>query len=182
MTQTGPVQLKRDCEATQIPAGTAVVLPAGTPVAIIQTLGGAYTVEANGGLFRLAASDADCLGLAPAEPAPSADPEADHQPANEQGVWDACAPATDPEIPVNIVDLGLVYDLHVETLPSGSARVAVQMTLTAPGCGMGPAIAADAQQKLSICRGVEEASVQIVWDPPLDAISNLARRTFQTRA
>lgn len=167
MTHTGPVQLKRDCEATQIPAGTAVVLPAGTPVAIIQTLGGAYTIEANGGLFRLAGSDADCLGLAPAEPASPADPgAAPISPANEQGVWDALRACYDPEIPVNIVDLGLVYDLRIETLPSGSVRVAVQMTLTAPGCGMGPAIAADAQQKLLDLAGVEEASVQIVWDPP----------------
>lgn len=158
------VQLKRDCPAVQIPAGTTTTLPAGTPVDITQTLGGSYTVHAQGGLFRIVASDADALGLdAPASNAPSA-PEA--KPADEQAVWDALRTCFDPEIPVNIVDLGLVYDMHLTKLPSGSSRVDVKMTLTAPGCGMGPAIAGDAQAKLLNLPGVEDAQVEIVWDPP----------------
>lgn len=158
------VELKRDCPAVQIPAGTATTLPAGTPVDITQTLGGSYTVHAQGGLFRIAAQDANALGLnAPAEDAQSA---ADANPADEQAVWDALRTCFDPEIPVNIVDLGLVYDMELTKSPGGNSRVDVKMTLTAPGCGMGPAIAGDAQAKLLNLPGVEDAHVEIVWDPP----------------
>jgi len=159
------VELTRDCEATQIPAGMTTTLPAGTPVDITQTLGGSYTVHAmGGGLFRIAAKDADALGLQPATEA--AQTPADAGPVDEKSVWEALRNCYDPEIPVNIVDLGLVYDMHIEPRPSGQSAVSVKMTLTAPGCGMGGAIAGDAQQKLLGLPGVEEANVEIVWDPP----------------
>ena len=93
-------------------------------------------------------------------------PATGDQPADEKAVWDALRTCFDPEIPVNIVDLGLVYDMHLTKLPSGSARVDVKMTLTAPGCGMGPAIAGDAQVKLLNLSGIDDAHVEIVWDPP----------------
>jgi probable FeS assembly SUF system protein SufT len=161
------VQLTRDCEATQIPSGALTTLPEGTSVDITQTLGGTYTVHAPGGLFRIAAKDAEALGLgATSTPAPNA---AAAGPANEQSVWEVLRNCYDPEIPVNIVDLGLVYDLSVTPLPNAHIAVAVKMTLTAQGCGMGGAIAGDAQQKLLALPGVDEANVEIVWDPPWNA-------------
>jgi probable FeS assembly SUF system protein SufT len=157
------VQLTRDCDAVQIPSGAPVTLPAGTPVDITQTLGGTYTIHAQGGLYRIAASNADALGL----PSPGTEPDAAPAgPVDEKLVWDALKTCYDPEIPVNIVDLGLVYDMHLEPLPAGNSLVSVKMTLTAPGCGMGATIAGDAQQKLLGLPGVEEAVVEIVWDPP----------------
>ncbi len=159
------VELTRDCEATQIPAGMTTTLPAGTPVDITQTLGGSYTVHAmGGGLFRIAAKDADALGLQPG--AEAAQTPATSGPVDEKTVWETLRNCYDPEIPVNIVDLGLVYDMRIESRPSGQSAVSVKMTLTAPGCGMGGAIAGDAQQKLLGLPGVEEANVEIVWDPP----------------
>jgi probable FeS assembly SUF system protein SufT len=162
------IELRRDCPAIQIPLGAAVTLTAGTPVHVTQTLGGSYTVQAPGGLFRIAAQDADALGLQPpAAPTLSAQANpATAPPADEQQIWQTLKTCFDPEIPVNIVDLGLVYDLHVETLPGGHRRVLVKMTLTAPGCGMGASIASDARDKLLLLPAVEEASVEIVWDPP----------------
>jgi probable FeS assembly SUF system protein SufT len=158
------VELKRDCPAVQIPAGTSTTLPAGTPVDITQTLGGSYTVHAKGGLYRIAARDADALGLA--APAGDATRAAEGGPVDEKTIWDALRTCFDPEIPVNIVDLGLVYDMQLAKLPSGQSRVDVKMTLTAPGCGMGSVIAGDAQVKLLNLPGVEDARVEIVWDPP----------------
>jgi probable FeS assembly SUF system protein SufT len=163
------VELARDCETIQIPSGTPVTLPAGTPVDITQTLGGSYTVRAAGGLFRIAEQDAGALGLE-ADPGSSASPAAGATapagPVDEQALWEALKTCYDPEIPVNIVDLGLVYDLHQTPVPGGGTRVDVKMTLTAPGCGMGATIAGDAQQKLLGLPGVEEAVVELVWDPP----------------
>lgn len=161
MTDTASVELTRDCDAVQIPVGNTVVLPAGTPVEISQTLGGPLTVFAMGGLFRIAAKDRDALGLAPADAAATA-----AGPVSEQAVWDVLKTCYDPEIPVNIVDLGLVYDLVLEAVEGGGHRVQVKMTLTAPGCGMGTVIAGDAQDKLLALDGVAEADVAIVWDPP----------------
>ena len=155
------VELTRDCEAVQIPHGTPVALPKGTTVDITQTLGGSYTIHAQGGLFRVAGRDADALGFDAA-----ASPATNDGVADEKQVWETLRTCYDPEIPVNIVDLGLVYDMQLSKLPSGQARVEVKMTLTAPGCGMGPSIAGDAQQKLLMLDGVEEATVEIVWDPP----------------
>jgi probable FeS assembly SUF system protein SufT len=163
MNEVASVELLRDCEAIQIPQGSTITLPKGTPVDITQTLGGSYTVHAGGGLFRIAAKDADALGR---DAAPSASASATPVDVDEKQVWDTLRTCYDPEIPVNIVDLGLIYDLNVEKLPSGLSRVNVKMTLTAPGCGMGPAIAGDAQQKIMYLDGVEDANVEVVWDPP----------------
>jgi probable FeS assembly SUF system protein SufT len=158
------VELTRDCEVVQIPHGSTVSLPKGTAVDITQTLGGSYTIHAQGGLFRVAAKDADALGLTAARPAAESGARSPGA-VNEERIWETLRTCYDPEIPVNIVDLGLVYDMQIARLPSGTARVDVKMTLTAPGCGMGPSIAGDAQQKLLLLDGVEEANVEIVWDP-----------------
>jgi len=166
--QTGTsIELSRDCEAVQIPHGSAAVLPKGVEVVITQTLGGTYTVHCQGGLYRISGANADALGIEPSQPTatPAAAPGAGTE-LDEKQVWEALRTCFDPEIPVNIVDLGLVYDLHIEKLPSGYSQVNVKMTLTAPGCGMGPAIGRDAQEKLLGLDAVEEANVEIVWDPP----------------
>lgn len=179
MQNVTTVELSRDCEAVRIPAGEPVVLPAGTPVDITQTLGGTYTVHANGGLYRIAAKNADALGLeAPKEV--SAQDAAVAGELNEELIWSTLRTCFDPEIPVNIVDLGLVYDMHVDQLPNGHGAVFVKMTLTAPGCGMGGVIAGDAQQKLLALPGVDEAQVEIVWDPPWhhSMISEQGRRVL----
>ena len=166
MLKVTSTELTRDCEAVQIPQGSSLLLPKGTPVDITQTLGGTYTVHAQGGLFRIAGKDADALGLTPAPSEESKKSNSQGAEVDEQQVWETLRTCFDPEIPVNIVDLGLVYDLQIDKLPSGSSRVNVKMTLTAPGCGMGATIAGDAQQKLLYLEGVEEAQVEIVWDPP----------------
>ena len=162
------VQLTRDCEVIQIPGGNSLILPKGTSADITQTLGGSYTIHAEGGLFRVGTQDADALGLAKPEPASGANTSAGAAPVDvsEDQVWATLKTCFDPEIPVNIVDLGLVYEMQLAKLPSGNRRVDVKMTLTAPGCGMGGVIAGDAQQKLLMLDGVEEANVEIVWDPP----------------
>lgn len=164
MQNVSSTELNRDCAAVQIPAGNTVILPAGTPVDITQTLGGSLTVRAMGGLFRIAPKDSDALGIQVEGETPAT--TSSGAPADEKAVWDTLRTCYDPEIPVNIVDLGLVYDLALEPLPTGGSKVFVKMTLTAPGCGMGPAIAGDAQVKLLGLPGVEDASVEIVWDPP----------------
>ncbi|MDP9097987.1 MAG: putative Fe-S cluster assembly protein SufT [Verrucomicrobiota bacterium] len=160
--------LARDVEAIQIPSGQKTTIPAGTPGVITQTLGGSYTIATYQGLSRVAEKDLDALGLEkPAavngaeKPASSSTGEVD-----EKMVWNQLKQCFDPEIPVNIVDLGLVYDCQLSKRPEGGTKVDVKMTLTAPGCGMGPAIAHDAQSKILTIDGVDEADVQLVWDPP----------------
>jgi len=166
MTNRASLELGRDCEAVQIPAGNVVVLPAGTGVDITQTLGGSFTVRALGGLFTIAGKDADALGIEPFDPETERVKRAAAGPVTEEKVWAVLKDCFDPEIPVNIVDLGLVYDLALEPLPDGDAKVRVKMTLTAPGCGMGPTIAAEAKSKIESVGGVGEATVELVWDPP----------------
>ncbi|HTQ31079.1 MAG TPA: iron-sulfur cluster assembly protein [Opitutaceae bacterium] len=153
--------LSRDTPATAIPAGDPVTLPAGTEVMVTQTLGGSVTVRADRGLFRIAREQADAIAgfSLPPEAAGAAGE------FSEQAVWDALKTCFDPEIPVNIVDLGLVYDLAIEKTPGGGRSVEVKMTLTAPGCGMGPVIAEDAREKIAALPKVESARVHIVWDP-----------------
>jgi probable FeS assembly SUF system protein SufT len=155
--------LNADVAATVIPAGDVVTLPKGTEVYITQSLGGNVTVRTDRGLFRIAREDASSIaGYTPGAPPPAAAVVGEF---SEQAVWDALKTCFDPEIPVNIVDLGLVYDLAVEKAPSGGNSVEVKMTLTAPGCGMGPVIAEDARQKIAALPTVEAAKVHIVWDP-----------------
>ena len=154
-------RLSLDCPATAIPAGTAVTLAAGEEVSVVQTLGGNVTVSTDRGLFRIARADAAKIeGLELAGEAGAAAGE-----FNEKAVWEAMRTCFDPEIPVNIVDLGLIYDLSIEKAPSGGHAVDVKMTLTAPGCGMGPVIAEDARQKIAALPDVDSAKVHIVWDP-----------------
>lgn len=159
------VKLTRDCEAVRIPAGDSFTLPAGTEVFVSQALGGSFTVQSAryGGLFRIDGQDADALGREVPEEARSA---ADESAPLEDRVSATLRTCYDPEIPVNIVDLGLVYDTTIYEEQGGACRVEIKMTLTAPGCGMGTAIAADAAAKLRRLAGVADANVEIVWDPP----------------
>jgi probable FeS assembly SUF system protein SufT len=158
----------REVEAIQIPSGTKTMIPAGTPGVVTQTLGGSYTIATYQGLARIAEKDLDAIGLEKPTSTNGEKPAAKgaSEPVDEKAVWDQLRQCYDPEIPVNIVDLGLVYDCKLINNPEGGAKVEVKMTLTAPGCGMGPAIAHDAQSKILSIEGVDEADVQLVWDPP----------------
>jgi probable FeS assembly SUF system protein SufT len=162
--------LSRDCEVIQIPSGQKVTIPAGTQGVITQTLGGSYTIATPEGLARVASKDLDALGLDKTTPANGATEAksltATNGEVSEEDVWNQLRQCYDPEIPVNIVDLGLVYDCRLTKKEDGGTKVEVKMTLTAPGCGMGPAIAYDAQSKILSIDGVDEADVQLVWDPP----------------
>jgi probable FeS assembly SUF system protein SufT len=159
--------LSREVTATQIPSGDKTPLTAGTKIMIHQTLGGSYTVQTDFGLFRIDGKDGDALGEEVSDTSVKAttlnggapDPEA---------IWAQLRLVFDPEIPVNIVDLGLVYSMDIEKIlePEPGHRVNVAMTLTAPGCGMGPAIAEDAKSKILLVPGVSDADVRITWDPP----------------
>jgi probable FeS assembly SUF system protein SufT len=158
------VEIIRDCEAIQIPAGTAITLEKGIEVFITQSLGGTYTLQvpAYGGLFRVSGKDADALGKTPEEAAATAIAEGDL----ETMVWEQLKTCFDPEIPVNIVDLGLVYGMELTPLGDSAHKVDVKMTLTAQGCGMGATIAIDARHKILSIPGISEANVDVVWDPP----------------
>jgi len=158
--------LSRDVTATQIPAGTKQKLATGTIVFIHQTLGGSYTVQTDFGLFRIDNQDADAIGEQVLDAAVKSSTLTDGAPDPET-IWDQLRKVFDPEIPVNIVDLGLVYSMDVGKLPdNGGFKVDVAMTLTAPGCGMGPAIAEDAKGKIMLVPGVAAADVRVVWEPP----------------
>lgn len=165
--------LTADTPATVVPSGEAIVIPAGSIVTVTHRLGGNFTVTWEFGMARISGMHAAHLG----EEMPEAlkkladDKKDDGTPPNETDLWEALKTVFDPEIPVNIVDLGLVYSLDLEPLPAaegtpGGYKVWMKMTLTAPGCGMGPAIAADAKERLLAVRQVRDAQVDIVWDPP----------------
>ena len=160
--------LTRDVEASVVPIGTKVTLQKGETAHITQSLGGTYTVIVNGNMFRIESKDADALGLevsaAPATTTPPGGPLTQEE--LEKQVWDALRTCYDPEIPVNIVDLGLIYDCHLTSVGENSFKADVKMTLTAPGCGMGPALAQDVQNKLMSMEPIDEANVELVWDPP----------------
>lgn len=162
--------ITRDVEAIRIPSGEKGFVPKGTPVTITQVLGGAYTVEFAGGLARIDGKDADALGKTPeAAPAPAATP-APAGPVTKDAlnaqVWTALRTCYDPEIPVNIADLGLIYNCDLTELGSNSYKADVKMTLTAPGCGMGPVLVQDVQNKLLCLEGIDDVAVELVWDPP----------------
>ena len=160
--------LSRDCEVILIPSGQKFTIPTGTQGVITQALGGSHTIATSYGLSRIAEKDLDALGLD--KPRPEVKEKAAAVKTNgavsEEDVWNQLRQCFDPEIPVNIVDLGLVYDCRLIKKNEGGTKVEVKMTLTAPGCGMGPAIAHDAQSKILSIDGVDEADVQLVWDPP----------------
>jgi probable FeS assembly SUF system protein SufT len=159
------IQLKREVPAIQIPSGDTLMLPAGTPVFITQRLGGTYTVATSQGLARISSQDADALGIDPDESRKKQEEAVRLKDAPlEDQVWAQLKSVYDPEIPVDIVNLGLVYDCTIEEV-DGKTVVSVKMTLTAPGCGMGPVIAADAQSKIMTIDGIDDARVELVWDP-----------------
>jgi probable FeS assembly SUF system protein SufT len=165
MNNQDPVTLTRDVEASIVPAGHKVTLQKGEQALITQSLGGSYTVVVNGNMFRIDGANADALGFeVAAKPAASGMPAT--QETLEKEIWNQLRTCYDPEIPVNIVDLGLIYDCHLTPLGASSFKADVKMTLTAPGCGMGPVLAQDVQNKLLMLEAVDDVSVELVWDPP----------------
>lgn len=160
------ITLPREVSAIQIPSGDSISLPAGTSVVITQTLGGTYTVATSAGLARISSNDADALGIDQAGKEESAreDEQMKDAPVTDQ-IWHQLRQVYDPEIPVDIVNLGLVYDCTVDD-EDGKNVANVKMTLTAPGCGMGPAIAADAQARIMTINQIDDARVELIWDPP----------------
>jgi len=161
-----PKILTRDVDAAVVPIGTKVTLQKGEQAYITQSLGGSYTVVVNGNMFRIAEKDADALGLeVKAAPAlTSTGPLTQEE--LEKKVWEQLKTCYDPEIPVNVVDLGLIYDCHLTPIGADNFKADVKMTLTAPGCGMGPVLAQDVQNKLISLEPIDEANVELVWDPP----------------
>ncbi len=160
------IKLSRDCEATQIPSGIRSVLSKGADVKITQCLGGNFTVIADDNfMYQIVGKDADVLGKE--IPAEAKTPDITKGPIDEL-IWNQLKTCYDPEIPVNMVDLGLIYDCKVLDHESGGHRVNIKMTLTAPGCGMGQALASEVQSKVLSVPGVKQADVELVWDPPWD--------------
>ena len=158
--------LTRDVEASVVPIGTKVTLQKGEQAHITQSLGGTYTVIVNGNMFRIDGKDADALGLEIKSAPATAVSGPVTQEQLEKQVWDALKTCYDPEIPVNVVDLGLIYDCHLTPIGADNYKADVKMTLTAPGCGMGPVLAQDVQNKLISLEPIDEANVELVWDPP----------------
>ena len=169
------VALSRDVIGTLIPAGTKVELPAGTQATITQALGGSYTVHVEGHLFRIEGKDADALGKEPTRGPEVPDNASDED--LEKAVLDQLRAVYDPEIPINVVELGLIYESRLDHLPDGKRKAVIRMTLTAPGCGMGDILVADARAKVLEIPGIAEADVQLVFDPPWtqDKMSEAAR-------
>jgi probable FeS assembly SUF system protein SufT len=166
MNSNEPKTLIRDVEASVVPVGTKVTLQKGEIAYVTQSLGGSHTVVVNGNMFRIEGKDADALGMEVVQKrsGPASGPIA--QEHVEKEIWNQLKTCYDPEIPVNIVDLGLIYDCHIEPIGANSYRAAVKMTLTAPGCGMGPVLQQDVQNKLLSLEAVDDVSVELVWDPP----------------
>ncbi len=164
------VTIERDCPAVAVPWGTQATLEAGRIGYISQRLGGTFTVMVDGNLYRVDGKDADALGLAEEDAGFEAEDQDDGEPATAESIeaaaWKQLATCYDPEIPVDIVNLGLVYGCEVSPSSEGRFRIDVRMTLTAPGCGMGTLIADEARQKLEAIRGVDQVDVDLVWDPP----------------
>lgn len=156
------VVTQRECEARLVPAGTEIMIPKNSFVTITQSLGGTFTVAVNGNLARIEGKDADALGK---ELAVSSFETPEDGTVNKDQVWEALGECYDPEIPVNIVELGLIYDCDV-VVEDGKNIVKINMTLTAPGCGMGPSIIADVERKLDQVPNVDKVNIELVFDPP----------------
>lgn len=159
-----PVAVRRDVKAVAIPAGVEVSLKAGQVGYITQALGGSFTVYVDGNLFRIAGADADAIGMTVAK-APEVPPGASTQDISKV-VWQQLRTCFDPEIPVNIVDLGLVYECEVRDSGDDTRTVDIKMTLTAPGCGMGEVLVQDVRDKIQMVPTVTRADVELVFDPP----------------
>ena len=159
-----PVKFERDCDVVLVPQGDKVVLPAGSVGYITQALGGSFTVFVEGNLFRLAGNDADAIGKEP--PAALELPEGATDEDVEAMAWRQLRTCFDPEIPINVVDLGLIYQCEVTRAEEGGRKLEVRMTLTAPGCGMGEVLVEDVRSKLELIPTVTEADVELVFDPP----------------
>jgi probable FeS assembly SUF system protein SufT len=177
MTQTanGLTRLGRDCAATTVPAGDPTTLRAGDTVQIMQTLGGSITVRAStGALLRVASVDADALGI---NRAAAPDAPTDSAPFAMSRVVEALQSVYDPEIPVSVVELGLIYRCEEQRLPDGGRRIDIDMSMTAPGCGMGDILQVDAANAVRKIPGVDDVNVTLVWDPPwsIDRMSEAAR-------
>ena len=170
-----PIRFERDCAAVMVPQGDVVTLPAGQVGYITQALGGSFTLYVDGNLFRVAGVDADAIGKPPPEKLELAEDAADSD--VEKLVWQQLRTCFDPEIPVNIVDLGLIYDCDLEHLDDGSRKVSIRMTLTAPGCGMGDILVDDVRTKVEMVPTIVEADVELVFDPPWNQsmMSDVAR-------
>lgn len=165
MGASEPITLSRACEVVQIPSGIRGILPTGTVVRIMQSLGSGYTVATDRGyLYRVDSKDADSLGLSNAAMAQQSTVR--EGAFSDQMVWAQLKTIYDPEIPVNIVDLGLVYSCVITTLEQCRNRIDIKMSMTAPGCGMGNVLKADVENKLSRLPGVKEVHVEVVFDPP----------------
>jgi probable FeS assembly SUF system protein SufT len=157
------IVLSRDCEATEVPYGGVQVLPAGTRVRIMQSLGGTYTIATEqGSMMRIEAKNADVLGVA----VESKEAQAAPGQFSEKLVWDQLKTVYDPEIPVNVVDLGLIYSCQITPAEGGGHKIEIKMTMTAPGCGMGDVLRADIERKLAQLPEVKEVHAEIVFDPP----------------
>jgi probable FeS assembly SUF system protein SufT len=159
-----PISLTRACEVIEIPSGNRGILPAGTAVRITQSLGTSYTVMSDyGHMYRVDIRDADALGLS--RTAATTQP-AQEESFSEQMVWDQLKTVYDPEIPVNIVDLGLIYSCLITPREQGGKKIDIKMSMTAPGCGMGNVLKAEVESKLSRFSDVKEVHVEVVFDPP----------------
>ena len=158
------LSLNRECIAVMVPSGQQVLIPDGTEVGVVQSLGGSFTVKIHGRLFRIDGKDADALGKEP-PPEPRL-PEGANEKDVEALIWQQLKNCFDPEIPIDIVELGLVYRCEVFTVDANLRRVEIDMTLTAPGCGMGDVIAEDVQRKVLEVPTIDEARVEVVFDPP----------------
>ena len=167
--------MTRDCEATLIPFGNSFTLKKGDEVRITQALGGSYTVMARGSLFRIEGKNADAIGKEVIEE--SNDTNEIIGKAKESDIWDVLKTCYDPEIPVNMVDLGLIYSCEGSDAKEGGSSIDIKMTLTAPGCGMGPMLVDEVKSKVSGVSGVRDVIVELVWDPPWtqDMVSEAAR-------
>jgi probable FeS assembly SUF system protein SufT len=159
-----PVKFERDCAAVLVPQGESVTLPAGSVGYITQSLGGSFTVFVEGNLFRIAGEDADAIGKP--LPEPLLLPEGAGDEEVEKLVWQQLRTCFDPEIPINVVELGLVYACDLEPMADGQRKASIRMTLTAPGCGMGDILVEDVRNKVERVPTIAEADVELVFDPP----------------
>lgn len=175
MQTTESISLLRSCLAVAVPSGQAVIISKAAEVELVQALGGSFTVKLRGQLYRIDGKHADALGREPVETSSPATHTTDENVL--EMLWEQLKSCFDPEIPINIVELGLVYKCEVTRTESGARRARVEMTLTAPTCGMGSILVEDVRRRLLEVQTVEEAKVELVFDPPWDAsrMSDTAR-------